>query len=162
VTYPCNSTDVCGCSSNSASVTRIVGGEAADTATWSWAVSISVANTYLCGGTIISSSWVVTAAHCVYGYSASQVTIYAGSTVRFSSTQRRVASQLIIHSSYNTATHANDIALLGLTSPLTMSDPYVSQICVPYVSSATLAAGEWPAAGTYVSILVLLIFIIDC
>jgi secreted trypsin-like serine protease len=154
VTYPCNSSDVCGCSASSASVTRIVGGEAASAETWGWAVSISVAGTYLCGGSIISSSWVITAAHCVNGYSASQVTIYAGSTVRFSGTQTRVASQIIIYPSYSSVTYVNDIALLQLSSPLSMSDPHVSQICVPSVSSAVLAAGEWPAVGTYVSVFV--------
>jgi hypothetical protein len=40
---------------------------------------------------------------------------------------------------------------LQLSSPLSMSDSHVSQICLPDVSSATLAAGEWPPANTSVS-----------
>jgi len=150
--YSCNSNVSCGCSTNSATVTRIVGGENANSATWGWAVSISIDDIYLCGGSIISSSWVITAAHCVYGgYTASQITIYAGSTSRFVGTQTRVGSQLIIHPSYNPNTYVNDIALLQLASPLIMSDPYVSAICLPSVSSSTLSAGEWPSANTTVS-----------
>ncbi|CAF4850517.1 unnamed protein product, partial [Rotaria sp. Silwood1] len=70
--YSCNSTVACGCSSNAASVTRIVGGESAGTSTWGWAVSISISGTSLCGGAILSSSWIITAAHCVNGISPSQ------------------------------------------------------------------------------------------
>jgi secreted trypsin-like serine protease len=153
VVYSCDPKVVCGCSTNPASITRIVGGEAAGVATWGWAVSISIADSYLCGGSIISSSWVITAAHCVYGgYTVSQITIYPGSTLRWSGTQSKVASQVIIHPNYNASTYDNDIALLRLASPLTMNDPNVSSICIPSVTSAVLSAGEWPAAGTPVSI----------
>ena len=150
--YSCNTTVSCGCSTNSATISRIVGGESAASATWSWAVSISVDGQYLCGGSIISSSWVITAAHCVRGYTASQITIYAGSTIRFSGTQTRVGSQLIVHPSYDPSTYVNDIALVRLATPLDMSDPYVSMICLPSVSSDILSTSEWPPADTSVSI----------
>jgi secreted trypsin-like serine protease len=133
-------------------LTRIVGGETASAATWSWAVSLNIDNTYLCGGSIISSSWVITAAHCVNGYKASKITVYAGSNIRWSGTQSRVASKVIVHPSYNTDTYVNDIALLQLATPLIMTDPYVSSICLPSVSSTILSSGEWPPAGTTVSV----------
>jgi secreted trypsin-like serine protease len=149
--YPCDSSASCGCSTQPVSISRIVGGEDAGTATWGWVVSISIDDAYLCGGSIISSSWVITAAHCVTGYTASQITIYAGSTTRFSGTQIRVGSNLIVHPDYDFTTENNDIALLQLASPLSMSDPYVSAICLPSVSASTLLAGEWPPVGTSVS-----------
>ncbi|CAF2516359.1 unnamed protein product [Rotaria sp. Silwood2] len=148
--YSCNASASCGCSTNSAVVSRIVGGEAAISATWGWAVSVSIANTYLCGGSIISSSWVITAAHCAKDFTASEFTIYAGSNRRWSGTQIRTVSKIIVHSGYNSVTYVNDIALLKLASPLDMSDPYVSSICLPSVSQATLSAGEWPPVGTNV------------
>jgi hypothetical protein len=150
--YSCNSSVSCGCSTNSTTVSRIVGGENATSAAWGWAVSISIADLYLCGGSIISSSWIITAAHCVYnGYTASQITIYAGSTFRFSGTQTSTGANLFIHPSYDPSTYVNDIALLELTTPLIMSDPDVSTICLPIISSSILAAGEWPPVGTSVS-----------
>lgn len=155
VTYPCNPSDTCGCSRSPASLARIVGGETASSGTWGWIVSISIANNYLCGGSIISSSWVITAAHCVNGFRASQVTIYAGSTVKYTSTQIRVASQIIVHSSFTLSTYENDIALLQLGSPLNMSDPYVSSICLPTINSTILSTTEWPTANTTVSITIL-------
>jgi secreted trypsin-like serine protease len=153
VVYSCDPRVLCGCSLNPVSITRIVGGEAAGVATWGWAVSISIAGVELCGGSIISSSWILTAAHCVNDYTISQITIYAGSIFPLSSgAQRRVASQIIVHPYYRAATYENDIALLRLASPLIMNDPNVSPICIPSVTSAVLSAGEWPAAGTPVSI----------
>ena len=153
-TYPCDPSAVCGCSSNPASVTRIVGGESAGTSTWGWAVSISISGVYLCGGTILSSSWIITAAHCVYGVSASQVIIFAGSNTRFAG-QARVASRVVIHPSYNGNTQENDLALIQLSTSLTMTSA-VKTICIPSVSSATLAADEWPPAG--LSVCYILIF----
>jgi len=149
--YSCNASASCGCSTNSATVSRIVGGETASTATWGWAVSLKIANSYLCGGSIISSSWVITAAHCAQGYTGSQIIIYAGSTTRWSGTQTRTGSQVIVHPQYDSSTYVNDLALIQVATPFIMTDSQVDQICLPSVSAATLAAGEWPAVGTSVS-----------
>jgi secreted trypsin-like serine protease len=151
VLYSCNSTAVCGCSENSASVTKIVGGEAAGTATWGWAVSLSVGGNFFCGGSVISSSWIITAAHCFISLPASvTVTIYAGSN-QVTAGQSRVVSQIFVHPNFDQNSFVNDITLLKLSSPLNMSDPAVSSICLPSVDSTTLAAGEWPPANTSVS-----------
>ncbi|CAF1292599.1 unnamed protein product [Adineta steineri] len=149
-TYSCNTTVSCGCSTNSAVLSRIVGGEAASPATWSWTVSLNIANIYLCGGSLISASWVITAAHCVNGQTASSITIYAGSNSRWTGTQSRIVSKIIVHPSYSSITYVNDIALLQLQTPLDMTDPHVSQICLPSVDSTTLSTTEWPAANTTV------------
>jgi secreted trypsin-like serine protease len=149
--YSCDPNASCGCSTNPVSINRIVGGENAGKATWGWAVSISIDGNGLCGGSIISSSWVITAAHCVVGYTASQFKVYAGSNRRHSGTQIRVASKVIVHPNYDPDTNVNDIALLQLDSALKMSDPYVSTICIPSVSSAILSVGEWPPVNTAVS-----------
>jgi secreted trypsin-like serine protease len=150
--YPCNPTATCGCSSKPASLARIVGGETARSESWGWAVSLSMADSLICGGSILSSEWIITAAHCVHDYSASDVIIYAGSNILWFGKQNRTVSQIIIHSDYNgDPDYDNDIALLRLTSPLNMSDPAVSSICVPSVDPTTLAVAEWPAANTTVS-----------
>ena len=45
---------------------RVVGGEDATPAEWCWQVAlINSLNQYLCGGALIGTQWVVTAAHCV-------------------------------------------------------------------------------------------------
>ena len=148
--YSCNATNTCGCSRVPATISRIVGGETAGTNTWGWAVSLSINSRNLCGGAILSSEWIITAAHCVTTVTASQVTVYAGSNTKYSG-QSRIGSILIVHPSYNTGTKENDIALLKLRSPLSMTDPNVAIVCMPYVTATTLAAGEWPPASLTVS-----------
>lgn len=47
---------------------RIVGGNLSVEGQFPWQVSLHFKNEHLCGGSIISSYWVVTAAHCMYGW----------------------------------------------------------------------------------------------
>ena len=86
--YSCNSTAPCECSNRPASLTRVVGGEAAGTSIWGWAVALSISSRYLCGGTILSSRWIITAAHCVETAQATDVTIYAGSNTKYAGQSR--------------------------------------------------------------------------
>ncbi|CAF3502551.1 unnamed protein product [Rotaria socialis] len=147
--YTCDSDTACGCSLNSVYISRIAGGETAWATTWGWAVSISIRGISLCGGSILSSSWILTAAHCVSGVSTSQVTVYAGSNTKFAG-QSRVATSITVHPSYVSRTKVNDIALIHLGTPLRMSSSLISAVCIPAVSSTTLSVGEWPSAGLYV------------
>ena len=147
-TYSCDPAVSCGCSGKAVSLSRIIGGDVADAGTWAWTVSISMDNRNYCGGSILSSAWIVTAAHCVQMYSASQLVVYAGSNTLWSGTQLRQVSHVIQHPYFNTNTFANDIALLRLATPFNMSGPGVGQICLPEMNSAILAAGEWPSVDT--------------
>ncbi|CAF4477483.1 unnamed protein product, partial [Rotaria magnacalcarata] len=134
IVYSCNLKATCGCSSNPVSMNRIVGGEDASEATWGWAVSLAIN----------------TAAHCVEDHSASEFTVYAGSTFLCSGTQNRSVSLIVAHSNYDPITYSNDVALLQLSSPLMMDDSNVSPICLPSVHSSVLASSEFPTSGTTV------------
>uniref|UniRef100_A0A3P8RY24 Peptidase S1 domain-containing protein n=1 Tax=Amphiprion percula TaxID=161767 RepID=A0A3P8RY24_AMPPE len=43
---------------------RIVGGTLAPKDKWGWQVSLHFRKTHTCGGAIISTHWIITAAHC--------------------------------------------------------------------------------------------------
>ena len=59
---------------------KVVSGQTARPNSWPWQVSFRrVGSTFhFCGGSIISDQWVVTAAHCVQGKSASGLQVRLG------------------------------------------------------------------------------------
>ncbi len=46
---------------------RIIAGENATRGAWPWQILMFLNGQTLCGGSLVSPKWVVTAAHCVYG-----------------------------------------------------------------------------------------------
>lgn len=91
---------------------------------------------YACGGTLIASNAVLTAAHCVYDAGhplvADRVVVQLGKQylqLASPNTQEFRASRLIIHRHYNQNTFANDIALIRLATEATFT-PYIQPICL--------------------------------
>lgn len=145
-TYSCSASATCGCSANSATLTRIVGGEPAAASTWGWAVSIRnrYTGSHFCGGSIISDTHILTAAHCTIDSFASTLRVYAGTTSSSSSAgQVRSVSKITNHPSYSSSTYRNDIAILKLSSPLDLNALGVDLVCLPDGSTS----GEYPPAN---------------
>jgi secreted trypsin-like serine protease len=130
--YLCSSNSTCGCSLNSAVLTRIIGGEEAEANTWGWVVSIRLRNMHICGGSLISSELILTAAHCLVSIETiSSLTITAGSKYLSEIDQQQSISEIYIHRNYQAKTYTNDIALIRLSSPLNMDDDSLALICLP-------------------------------
>jgi hypothetical protein len=151
--YNCLSNATCGCSANSAILTKIVGGESAASQTWGWATSLRYTSTgfHFCGGSIIADSYILTAAHCTIGLSdPSLVQVYVGSIYLSVTVQVRDVSYIYINPNYSSVTYVNDISILKLSSPLNLNQVGVNIICLPNVSTAILDSEEYPPPGTNV------------
>ncbi|CAF3683317.1 unnamed protein product [Rotaria socialis] len=132
MTYSCSSNSTCGCSLDSAIVTKIIGGEEAMKNSWGWAVSIRIHNNHICGGSLISSELVLTAAHCiVLVKTISSLSVTAGSKYLSMINQQRSVSQAFIPFNYDSTTYTNDIAIILLSSPFDMNDRSLAFICLP-------------------------------
>lgn len=121
---------------------KIVGGADTTIETHPWQVSLRTTyDPHFCGGSIIAPDWVLTAAHCMQGASASTLRVVAGVTRRSNTSagQIREVSQIIVYPGFVTPTSGKDAALLHLSQPFDLSSPAVSTI--PIATPADAAAG---------------------
>lgn len=122
---------------------RIVGGMNAAEGAWPWQVDIQTSpSRHVCGGTIITENWVLSAAHCFPNPSdVGSYIIYVGryqlNGINSHQSIHRV-SRVVIPSGYIEPHSGKDIALVRLSSPVTWSD-YVRPVCLP--ASGTLFPG---------------------
>ncbi|MCJ8742225.1 hypothetical protein PDJAM_G00079610 [Pangasius djambal] len=122
------------CGRSVAPGTRIVGGQVVTTkGRWPWQVSLQANGRHLCGGSIITPSWIVTAAHCVQTLSSpSQWKVYAGylTLSQMSYSTGSSVRQVISHPGFDSDTNDYDIALMKLWTPLQMSSS-IGPVCLP-------------------------------
>ncbi len=105
---------------------RIIGGTNASPDDYPWAVALLRANigdgfdAQFCGGTLIASRWILTAAHCVNDLSSAseiEVAIGISDLNNIGNADRQTVSNIFIHPAYNAISLNNDIALLELATP---------------------------------------------
>lgn len=114
---------------------KIVGGYPAARGDWGWMVGLNwhnQQNTHFCGGTLINSQWVLTAAHCFFdipipNYYNANLGYYDRVMKQPGSVQRQI-NKIVIYPEYDNL--RNDIALLKLESPVQYSDVIVPA-CIP-------------------------------
>ena len=145
-TFQCDPSAPCGCSRRPAVMSKVVGGEEAGNQTWGWAVTLSLNLTYLCGGSIISDSWVLTAAHCTVGLGPGEVIVFAATNQVFGLKQIRRASRVITHPAYDKRLLKNDIALIQVSPPFNMSDEGIAKVCLPNATTS-----DYPPIGSSVN-----------
>ena len=140
---------VLGVSEAQAVAPRIVGGSPIDITAAPWQVLLRINNATQCGGAVIADTWILTAAHCMSGMSPSQVEAYVGVTDqnRISRENLVQVSQVIVHPDWNPSTYSNDLALIGLVTPVVTSAT-VQPIGLPLVQDAN----TWPAFGEQATI----------
>jgi secreted trypsin-like serine protease len=141
IVYQCNQTSTCGCGLVPVVLTpsRIVGGEKAVDYSWPMMVALRwpYENNQWCGGTILSNSYILTAAHCIQGYISDppvDLTISAGMTDLSDTKQiRRTVDRIYMHPNYIGISddYRHDIALLHMNQPLPIgSNLFLTKTCI--------------------------------
>lgn len=130
----------CDCGRSMFKTSRIVGGQDTEEGEFPWQISLHVKNYgHVCGASLISPKWLVTAAHCVQDDGRTRYSqpstweAYLGLHTQKklgSQVVKKNVKQVISHPNYNDYTFDNDVALMELDSPVTYSD-YIRPICLP-------------------------------
>lgn len=132
---------------------RIIGGDPAEPGEYPFMAAL-LNDTYsgtdwhkqYCGGSLIASSWVLTAAHCVEGESAADLAVAVGrNQIDSAQGQRRDVAAIYIHPQYGSPTSlSHDAALLQLASPVSGITP---------IRLAGSADDGYEAAGTMLTVI---------
>ncbi|XP_018083263.1 transmembrane protease serine 4 isoform X2 [Xenopus laevis] len=110
---------------------RIIGGSNSDIMRYPWQVDLQYMGQHICGGSILNSRWILTAAHCFdkgqrqidrwrVQYGVTTLTYVFGYFV----------DKIFLHSRYVVDHYPNDIALLKLKSDIVVSAS-VQSVCLP-------------------------------
>ncbi|KAH8410118.1 hypothetical protein KR009_006292, partial [Drosophila setifemur] len=101
---------------------RIVNGEETSIEQHPFQVSIqTLKGSHFCGGSLIDSQTVVTAAHCMQSYAANEIQVRAGSTSRSDGGEVVAVKSFKYHEGYNSKLMINDVAVIKLSTPVRLS-----------------------------------------
>ncbi|KAJ8918105.1 hypothetical protein NQ315_011562 [Exocentrus adspersus] len=125
---------------------RIFGGVEVEPHSRPYLVALLVDGRSLCGGSLISLNFVLTAAHCTISASYVELVFGAHNILINESTQLRVTSSSIInHVDFNSSNYINDISLIKIPSPIVPNDH------IQAVNLAPASAGSYTGFGARLS-----------
>uniref|UniRef100_A0A8D0GR65 Peptidase S1 domain-containing protein n=1 Tax=Sphenodon punctatus TaxID=8508 RepID=A0A8D0GR65_SPHPU len=114
---------------------RISGGQYAESGDWPWQASLQQNGVHRCGATLISNTWLVTAAHCFRRANSPRAWTASFGTSLRSAKKKRNIYRIIVHENYanNILSHDYDIAVVQLTPSVPFTND-VHRVCLPEAS----------------------------
>ncbi|XP_075707331.1 enteropeptidase [Rhinoderma darwinii] len=115
---------------------KIVGGTNAAVGSWPWIVSLYFNGRQVCGATLVSNEWLVSAAHCVYGRNLipanwkAVLGMHDSFNLTYPQTESRLIDQIVINPHYNRRTKDSDIIMMHLELQVNYTD-YIQPVCLP-------------------------------
>ncbi|CAL1526292.1 unnamed protein product [Lymnaea stagnalis] len=115
---------------------KVVGGYEATKGEFPWTVMLLMNGKFQCGGVIVDTKHVITAAHCFDSHvSSSKYEIFAGRyafdlSIEEAGQQRVGVKTFLTHEEYNRETIENDLAMVTLERPLLVTSS-VTPACLP-------------------------------
>ncbi|XP_075399686.1 transmembrane protease serine 11A [Tenrec ecaudatus] len=114
---------------------RIMSGDIAAKAAWPWQASLQHNGMHVCGASLISHTWLVTAAHCFKNDANPRSwTVSFGTTINPPLMKRNV-KRIIVHERYNFPEQADDIAVVQFSPRVTFTDD-IRRVCLPEASES--------------------------
>ncbi|XP_053546310.1 chymotrypsin-C [Bombina bombina] len=140
----------CGVPTYQPILSRVVGGHDVRANSWPWQISLQYQGTsawgHTCGGTLIASNWVLTAAHCISSSRTYRVVLGKNSLQTEEEGSVIISPEtIIVHESWNSFLIVNDIALIKLSQPVVFSDK-IQAACLP--ADGELLANNYPCYVT--------------
>ncbi|MDO9484916.1 MAG: trypsin-like serine protease [Actinomycetota bacterium] len=126
------------------SLPRIIGGNPSTIDQSPWQVLIIMRNSMQCSGTLVAATTIVTAAHCLNGYTAGDVRVWAGisKTSERSPAMELAVASITPHPEFRVDTFDNDIGLITLSRPIDLTGK-LQLLALPFGQDAR----AWPASG---------------
>ncbi|XP_036737451.2 enteropeptidase [Manis pentadactyla] len=115
---------------------KIVGGNNAQEGAWPWLTALYYNGQLLCGASLVSNDWLVSAAHCVYGRNLGTSTwkavlgLHMTSNLTSPQIVTRLIDQIVINPHYDKRRKDNDVAIMHLEFKVNYTD-YIQPICLP-------------------------------
>ncbi|KAI2802344.1 Epidermal growth factor-binding protein type B [Blomia tropicalis] len=111
---------------------RIIGGQNVKDGEAPWQVAIQNPSNpkFLCGGSILSQHWIVTAASCLEDFEAKELLIRYN-TLKLNGGQTVILSLVFKHDNYSYFPRQNDIAVARTLSPLSLGQMNANSIMLP-------------------------------
>ncbi|GAA1234749.1 serine protease [Prauserella halophila] len=119
----------------------LVGGTPGDE-TYPFMTSLSADGEHYCGASLVRPGWLVTAAHCVDGTDAEQLTARIGSTDRAEGGEVAQPTKLVSHPSYTRPGSTGDLALVELDSPVEAEPVDLADSAEPGTATRLLGWGQ--------------------